>query len=83
MRWLTGLEPPRSAAAFMDEVLPALRERGLGHVELLQKPGEVNLTATIAVTESFGRPCDREVVLAKLRERGKAAFAAEIEAGRV
>ena len=92
-RWLTGHEPPRAAAEFMDEVLPALRERKLGHIELLQQPGEVvafpagwwhavvNLTPTIAVTESFGRPRDLDLVLAKLRERGLTALAAEVEAG--
>ena len=93
IRWLTGVEPPRSAAAFMDEVLPVLRERGLGHIELLQHPGEVvafpagwwhavvNLTPTIAVTESFGRPCDLETVLRRLREKGLTVFAEEVEAG--
>ena len=72
-RWLGVGELPRSAAQFMDEVLPSLRSAGLGHVEMLQAPGEVvtfpagwwhavvNLTPTIAVTESFGRPCDLQV----------------------
>ena len=90
---LTGGELPRSAAEFMDEVLPTLRELGLGHIELLQQPGEVvafpagwwhavvNLTPTIAVTESFGRPRDLAMVLAKLREKNLTSFAAEVEAG--
>jgi hypothetical protein len=92
-RLLTGGELPRSAAEFMDEVLPTLRELGLGHIELLQQPGEVvafpagwwhavvNLTPTIAVTESFGRPRDLAMVLAKLREKNLTSFAAEVEAG--
>ena len=86
-----GSEPPRPAADFMDELLPALRQSGLGHVELLQRPGEVvafpagwwhavvNLTPTIAVTESFGRPCDLELIACKLRSGGLAGLAADIE----
>ena len=58
---------PRGAAEFMVEVLPALRNTGLGEVEITQGPGEViafpadwwhcvvNLTSTLAVTESFGK----------------------------
>lgn len=91
--WLFGAEPPRSAAAFMDEVLPSLRRENLGHIELLQQPGEVvafpagwwhavvNLTPTIAVTESFGRPRDLHTILAKLRENGLTALALEVELG--
>ena len=89
--WAFGHELPRSAAGFMDEVLPSLRLAGLGHVELLQGPGEVvafpagwwhavvNLTPTIAVTESFGRPCDLDKILAKLCAGGLGALAAEVE----
>ncbi len=75
------------------QVLPGLRSADLGQVEMLQGPGEVvafpagwwhavvNLTATIAVTESFGRPCDLDLVLTKLRGHGLERFAAEVEAG--
>lgn len=57
---------PRRADEFMDEVLPSLRGRGLGEVEIVQGPGEtvafpagwwhcvVNLTPSLAMTESFG-----------------------------
>jgi len=76
----------------MDVVLPTLRRAGLGHVELLQGPGEVvafpagwwhavvNLTPTLAVTESFGRPRDLPTILDKLRAGCLADFAAEVEA---
>lgn len=68
---LLGIESvPRGAAEFMDEVLPALRGRGLGEIEITQGPGEtvafpagwwhcvVNLTPTLAITESFGKARD-------------------------
>ena len=35
-----GIALPRRAAAFMDEILPALRGCGHGEVELVQQPGE-------------------------------------------
>jgi len=82
-----GLPGYRSAADFMDEVLPTLREGGLGHVEVLQCPGEVvafpagwwhavvNLDATIAVTESFGEPCNLEAIVRTLSEGNLKAFA--------
>ena len=41
----------------------------------------VNLTPTVAVTESFGRPCDLELITTKLREKGLDSFADEVEAG--
>ena len=87
-----GVHLPRSAAMFMDEVLPQLRGAGLGQIELLQSPGEVvafpagwwhavvNLSATIAVTESFVRPCDLEQSLLKLRAKGLGDFADIVEA---
>lgn len=87
-----GIELPRSAAAFMDELLPSLREQDLGVVEFVQAPGEVvafpagwwhavvNLSPTLAVTESFGRPEHLPLILSKLRERGLGDLAAVIEA---
>ena len=82
-----GLRLPRGACEFMEEVLPSLRGRGLGEVELLQRPGEVvafpagwwhavvNLDATLAVTESFGRPRDLPAILAALRAGGLGSLA--------
>jgi len=89
--WIFGQELPRPAAEFFDEVLPSLRAANLGHVELLQRPGEVvafpagwwhavvNLTATIAVTESFGQPSDLRLIIDKLRAGGLDGLAALIE----
>jgi len=88
---LFGIALPRGAAAFMEEVLPSLRGRGLGEVELVQSPGEVvafpagwwhavvNLDATLAVTESYGRSRDLESILDKLRSGGLGAFATVVE----
>ena len=88
---LLGLPLPRAAASFMEEVLPGLRGRGLGEVEIVQRPGEVvafpagwwhavvNLDATLAVTESYGRAHDLAHVLGELRAGGLAAFAAVVE----
>ena len=71
-------------------MLPSLRGRGLGEVELLQRPGEViafpagwwhavvNLDATLAVTESFGRPCDLPAIWRSLNAGGLAEFAAVV-----
>ena len=70
-----GIALPRRAAAFMDEILPALRGCGHGEVELVQQPGEtvafpadwhhcvVNLDATLAVTESYGRASDLDAIV--------------------
>lgn len=89
---LFGIALPRGATAFMEEVLPNLRGRGLGEVELVQAPGEVvafpagwwhavvNLDATLAVTESYGRSCDLASILDKLRRGGLGAFATVVEA---
>lgn len=75
---LFGLAGFYGAAEFMDEVLPTLRDAGLGHVELIQRPGEVvafpanwwhavvNLDATLAVTESFGEARNLEAIVAAL-----------------
>lgn len=66
----------------MDEVLPSLRNKGLGEVELIQHPGEVvafpagwwhavvNLDATIAVTESFGHERDIDAIVSALDSKG-------------
>jgi hypothetical protein len=79
-------EIPRGAAEFMDQVLPTLRNRGLGEVELIQHPGEVvafpadwwhavvNLDATIAVTESFGHERDLECIVASLNSGGRSEY---------
>jgi hypothetical protein len=84
---------PRSAAEFMEEVLPTIRGKGLGEVEIIQHPGEViafpagwwhavvNLDATIAVTESFGKERDLGEILVSLRKDGRVDLAAAIEAG--
>ena len=88
---LLGLSLPRGAACFMEEVLPGLRGRDLGEVEIVQHPGEVvafpagwwhavvNLDATLAVTESYGRARDLPLLLRELRTGGLAAFAAVVE----
>ena len=86
-----GIALPRRAAAFMDEILPALRGCGHGEVELVQRPGEtvafpadwhhcvVNLDATLAVTESYGRASDLDAIVEKLRGGGRARFAEVVE----
>lgn len=88
---LFGRALPRGATAFMEEVLPTLRGQGLGEIELVQRPGEVvafpagwwhavvNLDATLAITESYGRAHDLPAILAALRKGGLAGFAAVIE----
>jgi hypothetical protein len=80
-------EIPRSACEFMDEVLPAIRNKGLGEVEFVQHPGEVvafpagwwhavvNLDATIAVTESFGMERDSDRIIAALQKGGNTEYA--------
>jgi hypothetical protein len=86
--WVFNIrEVPRSACEFMDEVLPCLRNRGLGEIELIQHPGEVvafpagwwhavvNLDATIAVTESFGHERDKAEIVAALTRGGAIAYA--------
>lgn len=82
-----GLHLPRGACEFMDEVLPALRGQGLGEVDLVQRPGEViafpagwwhavvNLDATLAWTESFGRTRDLASITHALRRGGLGDFA--------
>ena len=86
-----GIALPRRAAAFMDEILPALRGCGHGEVEFVQRPGEtvafpagwwhavVNLDATLAVTESYGRMSDLDAIVEKLRGGGRARFAEVVE----
>ena len=78
--------PPSS----IPSVLSGLRERQLGHVEFVQAPGEVvafpagwwhavvNLTPTLAITESFGLPRDLPIILEKLRASGLHRLAAVI-----
>ena len=74
-----GFEGSRSAIDFMDDVLPSLEDKGLNHVIIVQQPGEVvvfpagwwhavvNLDATLAVTESWGEPTNRALVVQNLR----------------
>lgn len=85
-------EVPRGAAEFMDQVLPTLRNRGLGEVEFIQYPGEVvafpadwwhavvNLDATIAVTESFGHERDLEQIVASLDSGGSGEYSKIVQA---
>ena len=88
---LLGLSLPRGAACFMEEVLPGLRGCGHGEVEIVQHPGEVvafpagwwhavvNLDATLAVTESYGRAHDLAHIVRELRAGGLPAYAAVVE----